>query len=109
MFFWLNSFKSLALYLSILNEPRFEGNKNVAVAIIWKYKHIILWTYKKGQGGDESAKKSRKLDWNSDMLFTQWRGTFSWTVLGICRESLTKNQRFLGAIVMDESTIFSWC
>ena len=57
MFFWLNSFKSLALYLSILNEPRFEGNKNVAVAIIWTYKHIILWTYRKEQGGDESAKK----------------------------------------------------
>ena len=46
MFFWLNSFKSLALYLSILNEPRFEGKKNAAVAIIEFSEHI-----KKGKEG----------------------------------------------------------
>ena len=46
MFFWPNSFKSLALYLSILNEPHFEGNENVAVAIIEFSEHI-----KKGKEG----------------------------------------------------------
>ena len=35
-----SSFKSLALYLSILNEPGFEGDKNAAVTVIKFSKRI---------------------------------------------------------------------
>ena len=58
MFFLLNYFKILALYLSIPNEPRFEGNKNVAVAIIKFSEHTK--TSKEGIKCEEVTKARLK-------------------------------------------------
>ena len=47
-----NVFKSLALYLGILNEPQFEGNKNLDVTVLKFSEHMK----KKTKSGGKKAR-----------------------------------------------------
>ena len=84
-------FLTFGVVWSILNEPNFEGDTNIAVTVIKFSKHI-----KKCRKYDGSGRKPRNLDWNQDVLFRQWMGNPNWTVLEMGIEADEKSTIFCG-------------